>query len=171
MQKGEIWLNYLDPSKSAKIRKSRPVVIVSVDEIGILSLRIIVSLIVQREHYARAPWMVRVSPNRGNGLFKPSAADAFQVRSISKQKFIQKIGVLEAETLGKIIQGIQVVVGGVQEADLFEHCNRSDCYTKIVPNDRVLLKVCQRSRKKNAPWQEAFLNYNPNDLAIKLQES
>lgn len=111
MHRGEIWLISLDPTLGAEIRKSRPAVIVSVDEIGILPLRVIVPLTDWKEHYARAPWLVRVSPSRVNGLEKPSAADAFQVRSISTQRFVQKIGVLEAETLGKIIQGIQVVIG------------------------------------------------------------
>ncbi len=112
MRRGEIWLINLDPTIGAEIRKSRPAVIVSVDEIGILPLRVIVPLTDWKEHYARAPWLVRVSPSRGNGLEKPSAADAFQVRSISTQRFVQKIGVLEAETLEKVVQGVQVVVGG-----------------------------------------------------------
>ena len=83
------------------------------DEIGILSLRVIVPLTDWKEPYASAVWMVRILPRRGNGLDKPSAADAFQVRSISTQRFMQKIGVLEVETLKKIILGLQVVVGGV----------------------------------------------------------
>ena len=97
MHRGDIWLINLDPTVGAEIRKSCPAVIVSVDEIGILPLRVIVPLTDWKEHYASAPWMVRVTPSQENGLDKPSAADAFQVRSISTQRFIQKIGVLEAE--------------------------------------------------------------------------
>lgn len=113
MHRGEIWLISLDPTVGSEIRKSRPAVIVSVDEIGILPLRVIVPLTDWKEHYVKASWMVRVLPSRGNGLDKPSAVDAFQVRSVSTQRFIQKIGVLEAETLEKIILGLQIVVGGV----------------------------------------------------------
>jgi mRNA interferase MazF len=112
MHRGDIWLINLDPTVGAEIRKSRPAVIVSVDEIGILPLRVIVPLTDWKEHYARAPWMVRVTPSQENRLDKPSAADAFQVRSISTQRFIQKIGVLEAKTLEEVILGIQVVFGG-----------------------------------------------------------
>ena len=44
-------------------------------------------------------------------LNKRSAADAFQVRSVSKERFIQKIGVLETDRLNMILSAIQIVVG------------------------------------------------------------
>ena len=60
MHKGEIWLINLDPTIGAEIRKSRSAVIVSVDEIGILPLRVIVPITDWKDQYSQAAWMVPI---------------------------------------------------------------------------------------------------------------
>jgi mRNA interferase MazF len=77
MRRGEIWLINLDPSVGAEIRKTRPAVIVNDDAVGILPLKVIVPITEWKERYAVAPWLVRVEPDKDNGLDKVSAADAF----------------------------------------------------------------------------------------------
>ena len=91
MQRGEIWLINLDPTIGAEIRKSRPAIIVNDDAIGILPLKVVVPITEWKDHYAVAPWLVRLLPDSENGLEKPSAADAFQVRSVSQQRFVRRI--------------------------------------------------------------------------------
>ena len=44
MNRGEIWLINLDPTIGAEIKKTRPVVIVSSNAVGILPLRVVVPL-------------------------------------------------------------------------------------------------------------------------------
>jgi len=44
MRRGEVWLLNLDPTLGAEIKKTRPIVIVSHDSIGILPLRVIVPI-------------------------------------------------------------------------------------------------------------------------------
>jgi len=111
MRKGEIWLINLDPTVGEEIRKTRPVVIVSEDAIGILPLRVIVPLTDWKERYAIAPWMVRIEPDATNGLSKPSAADAFQMRSVSQERFASRIGRISEAILQDILKAIQVVIG------------------------------------------------------------
>jgi len=111
MHKGEIWLINLDPTIGAEIQKSLPAVIVSVDEIGILPLRVIVPITEWKEHYAQAAWLVSILPAVKNGLTKRSAADAFQIRSVSKERFIRKSGVLEKEQVDLILSAVQIVIG------------------------------------------------------------
>ena len=111
MHKGEVWLINLDPTIGAEIRKSRPAVIVSVDELEILPLRVIVPITDWKDHYSQAPWMVPILPGKNNGLNKPSAADAFQILSVSNERFIHKIGNLEAGNLNMILSAIQIVIG------------------------------------------------------------
>ncbi len=43
-QRGEIWMVRFDPSVGAEIRKIRPAVVVSLDNVGRLPLRIVVPL-------------------------------------------------------------------------------------------------------------------------------
>lgn len=114
MRKGEIWLINLDPTVGAEIKKTRPAVIVNEDAIGILPLRVIVPLTDWKDRYAIAPWMVRVDPDSENGLSKHSAADAFQIHSVSIERLVRRIGSVSQPLLQGILQAIGVVVGIVE---------------------------------------------------------
>ncbi len=96
MKRGEIWLINLDPTIGAEIRKTRPAVIVSSDALGILPLKVIVPITDWKNNYAAAAWMVKLDPNATNNLSKTSAADCFQVRSVSQLRMVRKIGEVEA---------------------------------------------------------------------------
>ena len=111
MHRGEIWLINLDPTVGAEIKKSRPAVIVNVDEIGVLPLRVIVPVTSWKEHYSKAPWLVKIEPGKANGLEKPSAVDAFQIRSLSVERFIRVIGKVDTEKLSAILEAVQIVLG------------------------------------------------------------
>lgn len=99
MRRGEIWLLNLDPTIGAEIKKTRPVIIVNDDEIGKLPLRVIVPLTDWKERYEVAEWLVCVEPDSRNGLAKISAANAFQVRSVSQERFVRHLGQLSQEIL------------------------------------------------------------------------
>jgi mRNA interferase MazF len=111
MLKGEVWLINLDPTVGAEIQKTRPAVIVNEDAIGILPLRVIVPLTDWKERYEIAPWMVRIDPEAANGLRKPSAADAFQIRSVSQVRFVNRLGRISNVHLQEILKAIQTVIG------------------------------------------------------------
>jgi mRNA interferase MazF len=111
VRKGEIWLINLDPTIGAEIRKTRPAVIVSEDTIGILPLRVIVPLTDWKERYSVAPWMTPIAPDAQNGLAKTSAADAFQIRSVSQERFVQCIGALNSDQIRPILKAVQIVIG------------------------------------------------------------
>lgn len=110
MRRGEIWLINLDPTVGAEIRKMRPAVIVSSDAVGILPLKVIVPLTEWKDRYAVAPWMVRVDPRPENGLEKPSAADTFQVRSVSQVRFVRRLGSLQESIMLDIGKAIAIVL-------------------------------------------------------------
>ncbi len=111
MRKGEIWLLNLDPTIGAEIRKTRPAVIVNDDAMGLLPLRVIVPFTDWKERYAIAAWMVKVEPNEKNGLAKTSAADTFQIRSVSTERFVSRLGLVPPGLLEDILDAIQVVIG------------------------------------------------------------
>jgi len=90
----------------SEIRKTRPAVIVSSDLIGILPLKVIVPLTEWKERYANAPWMVRIECDAQNGLSKTSAADGLQVRSVSHQRLVKKIGLLTNIQVAQIVQAV-----------------------------------------------------------------
>ena len=110
MKRGEIWRINLDPTIGSEIRKTRPSVIVNDDEIGLLPLRVIVPITDWKEHYKSVKWMVKVAPTKNSGLSKISGADAFQVRSLSQQRFVEKLGVLDHDTMREIEEALAAVL-------------------------------------------------------------
>ena len=102
MKQGEIWLINLDPTIGAEIRKTRPAIVVNDNSLGKLPLKIIVPLTDWKERYDLAPWMVKIIPNNLNNLTKESAADCFQIRSLSEERFIRKIGKINSKNLDDI---------------------------------------------------------------------
>ncbi len=110
MQRGDIWLINLDPTIGAEIKKTRPAVIVNDDAIGKLPLKVIVPVTDWKDRYALAPWMVKLEPDSENNLDKPSAADAFQVRSVSQERFVSRIGRVSAESLERITRALAIVL-------------------------------------------------------------
>ena len=103
MRKGEIWLVRLDPTVGDEIGKTRPVVIVSDDEVGNLRLKVIVPITAWNDLFSPLEWMVQLEPTSENGLAKVSAADTFQVRSVSKQRFVRQLGTVSEEIAESLI--------------------------------------------------------------------
>jgi mRNA interferase MazF len=106
MKRGEIWLVNLDPTIGSEIRKTRPAVIISSDLVGILPLKVVVPLTDWKDRYSTALWMVRIDPQETNGLSKPSSADAFQIRSVSEQRLIKRLGALTTIQVAQIVQAV-----------------------------------------------------------------
>ena len=110
MFRGEVWLINLDPAIGAEINKIRPAIIVNDDSIGILPLKIIVPITEWKEQYSIAPWMIKVQPDEINRLDKLSAADTFQVRSISQERFIKQLGKISDPVMQKITEALALIL-------------------------------------------------------------
>lgn len=108
--RGEIWLINLDPTMGAEIKKTRPAVVISSDGIGKLPLKVIVPLTEWSQAFTSSRWHVHLQPDKNNGLSKESAADAFQLRSLSIYRFVKKIGRVNALELEEIVQAVAIVV-------------------------------------------------------------
>ena len=111
MRRGEVWLICLDPTVGAEIKKTRPAVIVNDDSIGVLPLKVIVPITEWKDRYSIAPWMVKIQPDPENGLDKPSAADAFQMRSVAQQRFIRRVGRLSDALMEELAKALAIVLG------------------------------------------------------------
>ena len=110
MDRGEVWLLNLDPTMGAETKKTRPVVILNSNALGILPLRVIVPITERKDQYAAADWMVAIPPDLANGLQKQSCADCFQIRSVSTGRFVKKLGSLNPDELNKIARALGLVV-------------------------------------------------------------
>jgi len=111
MNQGELWLVNLEPSIGAEMRKTRPAVIISDNAIGKLPLKIIVPITQWQDHFTVAPWMVKIEPNQQNGLTKVSSIDCFQIRSVSQERLVNKIGNITISEINEVKKGIAKIVG------------------------------------------------------------
>jgi mRNA interferase MazF len=110
MKQSEIWLIDLDPTKGAEIQKRRPAVILNDNRLGKLPLKIIVPITDWKDRYDIASWMVKIEPTILNGLSKTSAADCFQIRSLSQERLIKKLGAIDGTILNEIKESIRKVM-------------------------------------------------------------
>jgi len=110
MHRSEVWLVNLEPTIAAEISKTRPAVIVSKDRVGRLPLKVIVPITEWKDSYAVRVWMVPLEPTAVNGLSKLSAADTFQVRSVSQERLIRQLGTLSDTDMQEITTALAIVL-------------------------------------------------------------
>mgnify|MGYP001164729553 CR=1 FL=1 len=111
MHRSDVWLVNLDPTIGTEINKTRPAIIVNDDAIGILPLKVIVPITDWKDRYTVRPWIVRLEADSENGLTKPSAVDAFQIRSVSETRLIKRLGALSQADMVKVSQALAIVLG------------------------------------------------------------
>ena len=109
-KRGEIWDIDLNPTRGQEINKVRPALVISSDAVGKLRLKIIVPITEWQESFAGNPWHVPLQPSAANGLNKSSAADAFQVRSLSIERFAKQRSRVTKQELEEVIQALAAVV-------------------------------------------------------------
>ncbi len=109
-RRGEVWLVNFDPTVGAEIRKTRPAVVVSSDAVGKLPIKLIAPITDWKDHYSANIWHVRLDPDDANGLTKPSAVDALQLRGMDVQRFVRRLGRLRAALIEEIAAAIAAVV-------------------------------------------------------------
>jgi mRNA interferase MazF len=109
--RGEVWAVEFRPAVGAEIQKTRPAVVMNVPELGRLPLCIVVPVTEWKPPFARFSWFVHRPPTRENGLAKESGADAFQVKSVSEQRLVHKIGQITIDQTEQIAAAIALCVG------------------------------------------------------------
>ncbi len=107
MRQGEIWNASLNPSKGSEQAGFRPVVIISGNLLNeFLNVVIVIPLTTKIKKYKGNPVL---SPNKMNGLKKDSEMLVFHIRSISKDRLVEKRGaitVAEVELTVKTINDL-----------------------------------------------------------------
>jgi mRNA interferase MazF len=111
IMRGEVWSVRFDPSEGDEIQKIRPAVVLTAQGVGRIRLHIVVPITSWQPQFSRYFWMVRLQPASTNGLSKESAADAFQVKSISVNRFQTQLGALISDEVDEIAAAIALCVG------------------------------------------------------------
>lgn len=108
--RGEVWRVEFNPTKGDEIQKQRPAIVISTDSFNPLKTKLVVPLTTWQERFANAQWMVKIVADGNNGLDHDSAADALQLRCVSYERFVTKLGVIQASDLDEIATAIAIVI-------------------------------------------------------------
>ena len=100
MNRGEIWLVNLDPTIGSEIKKTRPCVIVSPQELN-PHLRTVMMAPMTSKGFA-APFRVPVTHAGTKGLIVLD-----QMRAVDKQRLVKKLGQVSAKTMGNVLKTLQ----------------------------------------------------------------
>lgn len=109
VRRGEVWDINFDPQVGDEIAKVRPAVVLDVGSAR-LELRIVVPLTGWRPEFAGNISKIRIDPSRPSGLTKESAADAYQIKSVSVRRFIRKRGELPDATVDDIAAAVAALI-------------------------------------------------------------
>lgn len=110
ISRGEVWLVELDPTVGAEIRKTRPVVVVSSDAVGVLPIKLVAPITEWKDHMAHNIWHVVIAPDQANGLIKLSAVDTLQLRGVDRQRFVRRLGSVSPLAMKSIAAAIAAVI-------------------------------------------------------------
>jgi len=114
VRRGEVWRVELDPARGTEASKVRPVVIVSNDarnRTAQRSGRGALTVVPLTTNVARVlPFQVLV-PARAAGLDHDSKAQAEQVRSLDVERFVGRVGALDAATTASLDEALLLHIG------------------------------------------------------------
>ena len=110
MKTGDVYLANLDPTVGDEIRKTRPVVVLNAGDRKNLRLAIVVPITQWRAHWDTNPFFYTSDPEAHHGLTKKLAVDCFQVRALSHQRFVKRLGELNEEEMDRVKTALALIL-------------------------------------------------------------
>lgn len=108
MKQCEIWVANLNPGKGSEQQGLRPVVVISGNLLNqYLPVVITCPLTTKIKNYKGN---VVLEPDEINGLAEKSEIVVFQIRSISKDRLVNKIGSIQEDQLQQLKQGLDDIL-------------------------------------------------------------
>lgn len=104
-----VWVN-LDPTVGDEIKKKRPVVVLNNGHEKHLRLAIVAPVTNWTELWDNNPFFVILDPSKQNGLKKKSAVDCFQVRAVSHQRVLDRLGAVTPSELTQIKKALALIL-------------------------------------------------------------
>jgi mRNA interferase MazF len=109
--RNEVWLVNFDPTVGNEIQKTRPAVVISVSAAFRHRLQIVVPITSWQQKFQNDFWMIYLPASAFNGLVNDSAANAFQIKSISEDRFVRKIGSVDPAVMDDITTAVALCTG------------------------------------------------------------
>lgn len=105
-KQGDICLIDFNPTIGDEIKKIRPAIILSGDFAVGLDLKIVAPITSWKADFEKVWWLFKLEPSKKNGLDAESAVNCFQMRCVSVERIVKKLG-NAAEELENIVATAQ----------------------------------------------------------------
>ncbi len=103
------WVN-LEPTIGDEIKTKRPVVILNPGHHRYLKLAVVLPITQWRREWQDHAFFVAMDASENNGLTKKSAVDCFQIRAISHERFLERIGAATEEEIAQMKRAIALIL-------------------------------------------------------------
>lgn len=110
MKSGDLYLVNLDPTVGSEIRKTRPVVVLNPGHGKNLPLALVVPVTGWQMRWEQHPFFLTIEPQPHHGLTKKSAVDCFQIRALSHQRFIRRLGEIGRSEMEEIKAAVALIL-------------------------------------------------------------
>lgn len=102
IKQGDIWKVNFNPQMGGEITKIRPAIVISSDALIHFDIKIIVPVTSWQTKFELIDWLIVLDETNSQGLQHKSAANCFQVKSFSTERFVERLGSVNKETLMQI---------------------------------------------------------------------
>lgn len=108
MKQGEIWFVDLNPTAGSEQAGRRPVLILSGNMLNqYLPVVIVAPLTTKLKYYKGNPLL---QPSSINGLKQPSEVLVFHIRSVSKDRFRERLGIADPRAVNEAIKTLNEIL-------------------------------------------------------------
>ena len=111
IKRGEIWLTNFDPGFGTELRKNRPALIISSNEVNKHHPRVIV-LPISTKRYSGLS-VIRIA-SKESGLDKESVILPAEIRAVDKIRLTRKLGRISKNKIREVEEAIKLVIGLVE---------------------------------------------------------
>lgn len=110
MNTGEVYLVNLDPTIGDEIKKTRPVVVLNAGDQKNLRLAIVAPVTRWQRRWDGNPFSLTLEPGPFHGLAKKSVVDCFQIRALSHNRFVRRLGEVTSAEMDHIKKALALIL-------------------------------------------------------------
>ncbi len=110
MKAGDVYLVDLDATAGDESEKARPVVVLNGGDPEKLRRAIVVPITPWRARWDRNPFFFTADPLPHHGLDEKLAVDCFQLRTLSHQRFVEKLGELTEQEMARVKTAVALIL-------------------------------------------------------------
>lgn len=107
---GDIYRVRLDPAVGHEMKKTRPVVVLNAGDAKNLRLAIVVPVTAWKPHWEGNAFFLTLDPNARHGLTKKSAVDCYQIRALSHDRFVERLGELSSAEIEEVKRALALIL-------------------------------------------------------------